>query len=156
MNSGFALAAALALLHAGTAAAQDLGRLFLTPEQRATLDARRAARVPDKPPAAAAATLITPVTRIDGYVERPGGRSTVWVNGQAVPENTREPGARLQPGGATGVPSIALPGGENTVDARARAGQSVDTTTGTVQDPLGDGEIRVKRTTPTTRDGRGR
>ena len=39
------------LLAAGAtaAAAQELGRLFFTPEQRAELDARRKARVPDKP-----------------------------------------------------------------------------------------------------------
>ncbi len=153
MSRGLAFAAALAMLQAGPAAAQELGRLFLTPEQRATLDARRAARVPDKPAAVAGPAVVTPVTRIDGYVQRPGGRSTVWVNGQAVPENAREPGARLQPGGAAGVPSVAVQAGESAVDVRARAGQSVDTATGTVQDPLGDGEIRVKRPTP-PREGR--
>ena len=31
--------------------AQELGRLFFTPEQRQALDARRRARVPDRPSA---------------------------------------------------------------------------------------------------------
>ena len=49
------------------AAAQDLGRLFFTPQQRSALDDRRRARMPDKP---AAAAVTTPVTRVDGYVSR--------------------------------------------------------------------------------------
>ena len=149
------LVAALALLPPFPATAQELGRLFLTPEQRATLDARRKARVPDKPAAVAGPALVTPVSRIDGYVQRSGGKSTVWVNGQAVPESAREPGARLQSSGVTGVPSVAIHGGDGGVETRARAGQSVDTTTGAVQDPLGDGEIRVKRPAP-PREGRPR
>ena len=71
------------LLGTAGAQAQELGRLFFTPEQRAALDARRKARVPDKP--AAASAVEQPVTRVDGAVRRSGGRSTVWVNGEAIP-----------------------------------------------------------------------
>ena len=67
IRAGAALVAA-GLTFAGTmnAQAQELGRLFFTPEQRAALDARRKARVPDKP----AATPVTesPVTRVNGAV----------------------------------------------------------------------------------------
>lgn len=150
-RSATALALA-ALLHASPAPAQELGRLFLTPEQRTALDARRNARVPDRP--AAAPTVVAPVTRIDGYVQRPGGKSTVWVNGQAVPEGTRDPNASIQPGGA-GTPSVAIQIGETNRDARARVGQSIDTVTGAVRDPLGEGEITVKRP-GAPREGRAR
>ena len=77
------LGAVLALPLAG-AQAQELGRLFFTPDQRAALDARRKARVPDKP----AATPVTesPVTHVDGAVRRRGGKSTVWVNGDVTTE----------------------------------------------------------------------
>jgi hypothetical protein len=40
-----------AMLLAPCAPAQEIGRLFFTPEQRAALDARRRARVPDRPAA---------------------------------------------------------------------------------------------------------
>jgi hypothetical protein len=79
------LIAALATsLVAAGAGAQELGRLFFTPEQRAALDARRKARVPDKP--AATPQAESPITRINGAVQRSGGKSTVWVNGEAIPE----------------------------------------------------------------------
>jgi hypothetical protein len=83
------------LLASAAAGAQELGRLFFTPEQRAALDARRKARVPDKPAATPQAEL--PVTRINGAVQRSGGRSTVWVNGEAVPEGSPSAGAQSAP-----------------------------------------------------------
>jgi hypothetical protein len=55
---------------ASASRAQEFGRLFFTPEQRAALDARRKARVPDKP--AAAPTVASP-TSGDGRVRVPAG-----------------------------------------------------------------------------------
>ena len=78
------LAGLLGAAAATGAAAQELGRLFFTPDQRAALDARRKARVPDKP--AATPQVESPVTRVNGVVQRSGGKSTVWVNGEAIPE----------------------------------------------------------------------
>ena len=66
--------------------AQELGRLFFTPEQRQALDARRKARVPDKP----ATAVASPTTRLDGYVKRSSGPSTVWVNGESLLETAPE------------------------------------------------------------------
>ncbi len=71
---------------AGASGAQEFGRLFFTPEQRAALDARRKARVPDKP--AAAPTVASPTTRLDGYVVRSEGRSTIWVNGESLQDGS--------------------------------------------------------------------
>jgi len=75
----------LALVAPSASNAQELGRLFFTPEQRQALDARRKARVPDKP---AATIVVSPTTRVDGFVKRSGGPSTVWVNGEALPEGS--------------------------------------------------------------------
>lgn len=65
----------LALLSANapTAAAEELGRLFYTPEQRAQLDAEHARNTTpaDSPN----------VMSIDGIVQRHGGERTVWING---------------------------------------------------------------------------
>ena len=68
-------------------AAQEMGRLFFTPEQRQALDARRRARVPDRP---SAPVVVSPTTRMDGYVQRRGGKSTVFVNGEPIPESAPE------------------------------------------------------------------
>jgi hypothetical protein len=112
--------------------AQELGRLFFTPDQREALDARRKARVPDKP---AAAVVASPTTRLDGYVKRSDGRSTVFVNGQPLLEGTPE-APSVDPewrGGRVSVPTSE--GGARYV---LKPGQSVDTGTGQVRDVLGD------------------
>ena len=111
--------------------AQELGRLFFTPTQREVLDARRRARVPDKP--AATPLVISPTTRLDGYVRRSDGRSTVWVNGDTADDSAPQADGR-----------VPLP-----VDSGARVrlkpGQVLDRGSGEVSDVLGpSGEIRVR------------
>ena len=134
------VAAAIALAGAGSVQAQELGRLFFTPEQRAALDARRKARVPDKP----AATPVTesPVTRVNGAVQRGNGRSTVWVNGEMIPENAQTDSARVTPRGVK-PGSVSVPLGENAPPRDMRVGESLDRGSGEVRDLIGEGEIRI-------------
>ena len=126
---------AAAVFSAFPCEAQELGRLFFTPDQRAALDARRKARVPDKP---AAVVVASPTTRVDGYVKRGGGRSTVWVNGESLPEGPSE--ARIGDG-----ERVSIPLGEAGRRATLRPGEVLDRGTGEVRDVIGDGEIRVRR-----------
>ena len=136
------LLAALALPLA-PAQAQELGRLFFTPDQRAALDARRKARVPDKP---AAATVVSPTTRLDGYVQRSNGPSTVWVNGEGLLETSPEApriGANRRDDGR-----VSVPVGESGARVGLRPGETLDRGTGEVRDVLGDGEISVKPRSP--------
>ena len=78
---------------AGGAQAAELGRLFLTPQERAALDRARHTvkeQVAQQPVTETALTDIVledeeleaeaPVT-VDGYVSRSAGPATVWVNG---------------------------------------------------------------------------
>ncbi len=130
-----ALLMVLALVVPGVAAAQELGRLFFTPEQRATLDARRKARVPDKP---AAAVVASPTTRLDGYVKRSRGPSTVWVNGESVTEGTPE-APRI------GSSEVSVPVGDGGARVRLKPGEVLDRGTGEVRDVVGDGEVQVRR-----------
>ncbi|OGA70657.1 MAG: hypothetical protein A3G81_17810 [Betaproteobacteria bacterium RIFCSPLOWO2_12_FULL_65_14] len=114
------------------ASAQDLGRLFFSPEQRAALDARRKARVPDKP--AAAPIVASPTTRLDGYVRRSDGRSTVWVNGVEVDQASPR---------ADG--SVAVVVGDSEARVQLKPGEVLDRGSGEVSDVLGsNGEIRVR------------
>ena len=117
-----------------TCLAQELGRLFFTPEQRQALDQRRRARVPDRP---SAPLVVSPTTRMDGYVQRRGGKSTVWVNGEALPETAPE-----APRIGSGRVTVNI--GEGGARAGLRPGEVLDRGTGEVKDVLGGGEIRVQ------------
>jgi hypothetical protein len=124
----------LALLAPSVGLAQDLGRLFFSPEQREAFDARRKARMPDKP---AAAVVASPTTRVDGFVKRSGGPSTVWVNGEALPEGSGD-APRI-------APSLSVTLGEGGRRSALKPGEVLDRGTGEVRDVIGDGEIRVRR-----------
>jgi hypothetical protein len=113
--------------------AQDFGRLFFTPEQRDALDARRRARVPDKP--APVPLVVSPTTRLDGYVRRSDGKSTVWVNGDTADDSRLLADGRVSVRGGEGDPRVPL-----------KPGEVLDRDSGEVTDVLGPrGEIRVRR-----------
>jgi hypothetical protein len=124
----------LGLCFSEAAFAQELGRLFFTPEQRSALDARRKARVPDRP--AAAAVTVSPTLRLDGYVKRSGARSTVWVNGEAVDD-------RPPAGGSDSRVPVNAGAGAGHVELKP--GETLDRGNGEVRGNLGDGEIKVHR-----------
>jgi hypothetical protein len=113
---------------------QEIGRLFFTPEQRVALDARRKGRVPDKP---AAVVVASPTTKLDGYVKRSGGPSTVWVNGEPMPEGGND-APRIGP-------RVSISVGEGGRRAALRPGEVFDRGTGEVRDVISDGEIRIRR-----------
>jgi hypothetical protein len=110
------------------AAAEDLGRLFFTPQQRQELDRRRQANIQET----AAVTVESTVT-VNGHVSRSSGKTTTWING--VPQydrhRTRDP-ARITVGGNEGEPSVEV-----------KVGQTLDKTTGAVKDPLDAGRVVV-------------
>ena len=134
------VAVGITLAGAGGAQAQELRRLFFTPEQRAALDARRKARVPDKP--AAVPVTESPVTRVNGAVQRGGGKSTVWVNGETIPENEQADSARVLPQGPN-PGRVSIPAGEGPRRYDLRVGESLDRGSGEVRDVIGEGEIKI-------------
>ncbi len=88
------LAALLGALVVTAAPAAELGRLFLSPQQREALERMRHAEAstasPEPPAALAEQPLLAPddaplpaadPLRVDGYVSRSGGPPTVWING---------------------------------------------------------------------------
>jgi hypothetical protein len=130
------LAMAILVMGAWPASAQEIGRLFFTPEQRRALDARRKARLPDKP----AAVVLSPTVRLDGYVKRSGGKSTVWVNG--------EPADNTQPPRGSSDSSVAVGVGDAGARVQLKPGEVLDRDNGDVRDMIGGGEINVRRLTP--------
>lgn len=135
-----ALLLALLTIAGAAQAADELGRLFFTPAQRSALDARRKARVPGRP---TAAVVTSPLTRIDGYVKRSQGPSTVWMNGESLSEGAPE-APRIEAPGA-GAGRVAITVGESGRRARLKPGEVLDRGTGEVKDVIGDGEIQVRR-----------
>ncbi len=120
-------------------AAQELGRLFFTPEQRAELDARRKARVPDKP---AAVLIESPSTTFDGYVKRSNGKSTVFLNGEPITEGADAKRVQVVP--SRDDPSrAAIELGEGARCIPLKVGESLDRGTGEVSDVIGKGEVKV-------------
>jgi len=120
---------ALGLGPAPAAAQENLGRLFLLPQQRQELDRRRQANIQE-----AAAAVTESLVTVNGQVSRSSGKSTTWING--VPqESTRKPRdpARASLPGAEGGPQVTL-----------KIGQTLDKIRGEVKDGLGEGQIVVQ------------
>jgi hypothetical protein len=119
----------LCLAPLGVPAAEELGRLFLTPQQRQDLDRRRATnRAEEEAPQIREG----PIT-LEGRVQRSSGKTATWING--IPEYDTHAGrdpARVTVVPAEGEPGISL-----------KVGQSFDRTSGEVRDSLGGGEVKV-------------
>jgi hypothetical protein len=119
--------------------AQELGRLFFTPAQRAALDERRRSRLPDKP----AVVAPLPTTRMDGSVWRSSGKSTIWLDGFAVREGSQPEGLRIR---RSRDPSrVTVTVGEDGRRVDLRVGQSLDRASGEVRDVISDGALRIDR-----------
>ncbi|MGK5076337.1 hypothetical protein [Janthinobacterium sp. ZB1P44] len=119
-----------------TAQAQSpqLGRLFLSPEQRAQLDAQRyGPPAPDPalaaPPAPPPPPPPAPPVELNGVVQRSSGRSTVWLN----QETQNEPHNRLarDKSGTPGALTLRLSNGQVVL---LKAGQRYDPASGRVSE----------------------
>jgi hypothetical protein len=87
----FLLAATIASLGLGARAAEDLGTLFFTPQERAALDRMRRGE-PETPSVARMARH-----SVTGFVRRSDGRDTVWIDGAPIPFAGAPPEAILPP-----------------------------------------------------------
>ena len=144
LTSRFLAPLALMLLSlAAPAAAEDLGRLFFTPQQRQDLDRRRATnRAEEEAPQ----IMEGPLT-LDGHVQRSSGKTTTWIN--SAPQY--DSGAGRDPARVTVVPNAGEPG------VSLKVGEIYERTTGEVRDSLQGGEITVgksaRQAQPATRGG---
>ena len=66
------------------ALAEPLGRLFHSAAERGALDAMRKEKSKPQKPGPPLPVTEQPAPRLDGYIVRSDGRSTLWVNGKAV------------------------------------------------------------------------
>jgi hypothetical protein len=117
-----------------------LGRLFMTPAWRVTLDRQRQFNVQET------RSLEGGTIRLDGVVVRSSGKSTVWVNNRPQTENASDTGvtaatSHQQPGRATLSTGTESP-------ADLKVGVTINRATRETADGLGSGEIRVNRPAP--------
>ena len=127
--------AAVSAITAGAAQAADgLGTLFFTPAQRAQFNIlrERSARQPFAAEPEKEAPRGPDVLTYGGIVRPSEGKPTVWINGKPI---TERGGGRdisvsvRRDGGVT----VAVPQAERA--ASLRVGQSVDMTSGTIEEP---------------------
>lgn len=131
------LAAALAagaLAVAGPAAAEPLGRLFFSPEQRATLDRQRRGDASRPGPEGTA-------MRLDGIVARSGGRTTVWINGRPRYDTVGDDSTPARP--APGDPALATIAPAGILPTALRVGEAIDLVTRHKTDVVARGAIRA-------------
>jgi len=124
--AGLLLASAFLLgLGPGPVAAQSLGRLFFTPQQREDLDRRRQANIQE------AAVVVESLVTVNGQVSRSSGKTTIWLNG--VPQaDTRKPSDPAK---------VNLPGSEGEPSVRLKIGQTLDKVRGEIKDPVPGGIV---------------
>ena len=129
----------LCLLFSANTAMAEMGRLFFTPAERARLDELRAnaksVEIVDTLGVEAPAEVAPPSdVSVQGYVKRGDGKkSTVWINGQPVQENSS--GAGVEVGkiqsGSNQIP-LMLPNSGKSL--RLKAGQVYSPTTDSVNE----------------------
>jgi hypothetical protein len=129
----------LALAAGSTALAADpLGRLFFTPEQRNRLEQRRQSNVDDVVAAqTASADNDEPVAsylNVQGQVVRSNGEHTVFINGVAYTGRDAPKGTRLVPGRRLG--EIAIVPSEGGAAVSLKVGQSLDRNSLSIDDAL--------------------
>lgn len=132
------LANALASLPVQAVESADLGRLFFTPERRATLERQRTLNVQE------AQTLQGTTMSLDGVVYRSSGKATVWVNRQAQHESeASRTGVRAVVSPKTPGSAILAPGEE--APARLKVGEAMNRATGERNTRLGGGSVITPR-----------
>lgn len=123
--------AAIFSLVSDTVFADQVGRLFFTPEQRATLDmARNNGGMSESAlPSAQTTTSIT----VNGIVKRSDGKNTLWLNQVSQSETEQTPSQRNL-SRHTHLPTIpvSLPGTGRT--AYIRVGQTLDIESGAIRE----------------------
>ena len=136
-RAGF-LFSALALMVASLPApAQELGRLFFTPERREALDRQRQFKVPEN-----LEVPDDPTLTINGVVTRSSGKRTVWINGAAQEDGHADSGLVVAP--SRGNPGQVLVQPEDGPTTRVGVGNTVNRNTGEAADLLGGGSIRIQ------------
>jgi hypothetical protein len=110
------------------ASAQELGRLFFTPQQRQDMDRRRSSN--------AQSVVVTPedLVTVNGRVSRSSGKTTTWINGSPQEDAHRGPDASR----------VTIRQGEE-APTSLKVGETLDRVKGETRDGLDGGRLSVRR-----------
>ncbi len=122
--------------------AEELGRLFFTPERRQQLDHQRQFNIEERSEAADDPTLT-----INGIVLRSSGKNTTWINGIAR-ESQQYDGLTVSSRKKPGHVAIHTEG-MRTVEAKV--GDRINSTTGESAGLIGNGLLSIDRKPSTSR-----
>jgi hypothetical protein len=111
------------------ASAQDLGRIFFTPQERQDLDRRRNLNVTESE------VVVESLVTVNGHVTRSSGKTTTWING--VPQYDTYRGRAPD--------RVGVERGDTAVGVKI--GQTLDRSTGEVRDALQGGTIKTPSST---------
>lgn len=120
----FLLTTAILLGLAASASAEQIGRLFFSPDERAMLEQQRQK-------GGVAHTAAKRIT-LTGLVKRSSGKTTIWIN--QIPQNENESPQGIAIAGKASAPQavpLLLPSGKR---VEIKAGQTYDTASGKVRE----------------------
>ena len=117
-----------------SSAAEPLGRLFFTPQQRSTLDNARGQKIKiDVEVETETETPNLEIISVNGMIKRSDGQSTVWINNQLLNEKRAPSGIKIISRSADDARvTLQLPPSSRNVDLKV--GQNLDAVTGQIQE----------------------
>ncbi|MGH8743000.1 MAG: hypothetical protein ACREUY_01840 [Burkholderiales bacterium] len=116
----------LLLLPFSSASAEPIGRLFFTPEQRATMDNARRQKI--KIDVETEAPVMENIS-VNGVVKRSDGESIVWINNRPIRNRQAPGGFKITPTDSARV-NVQLPQSNRSVDMKV--GQSLNAASGRI------------------------
>ena len=124
--------------------AEELGRLFLTPERRAALERQRQLNIQETQQVIEGATLT-----VSGVVQRSGGKATTWVNGAPQDDQNTATGVRVEIDRSNPARTTVVAGEES--PASLKVGEAINRATRETTSGVGEGRIVVKRDSAKTK-----
>jgi len=116
-----------------SSAAEPLGRLFFTPQQRATLDNARGQNIKIDVEVEPETPIPLEIISVNGMIKRSDGKSTVWINNQPLNERRAPGGIKIISRSADDARvTLQLPPSSRNVDLKV--GQNLDAVTGQIQE----------------------
>ena len=112
-------------------AAEPLGRLFYTPQQRATLDSARRQNI--KVDIVTETPTSPENVSVNGVIKRSDGQSTVWINNQPLNEKRAPNGITIINRSADDA-SVTLQLPQSRRNVNLKVGQNLDATSGKIQE----------------------
>ena len=133
-SSRLGVGSLLLLAAAHGVAAQELGRLFFTPERRAAMERQRNFNIQE------AQTLQGTTMSLDGVVYRSSGKTTVWINRTPQTEgDSARTGVSAVVSPKTPGSALLAPGDET--PAQLNVGETINRATGERNTRLGGGVV---------------